>query len=273
MLAPRRNMFQQMMYLIGLYGQYLKVYVKTLIEYRADTMIAVAAGIVAQGSTLLFLTVIFQRIPKLADWSFYEMVFIFGLAATAKALNQALFNAPFSLTGLIRRGQMDVMMVRPVGALFQAIGNSQELNGVGQLVTGIAIMIYSAGHLEMDWTVWSLLYAVIALFSSAVIQFAILLTISVLTFWVLEIRSLIYPINWLYDFTRYPLEIFHPVLRVLLTYVIPYALGSFFPAAFLLRSHQYEWAAWGVPATAVVVMTLAYWLWSAGLRRYSSVAG
>lgn len=273
MLAPKRNMIQQFLYLIGMYGHYLKIYVKTLIEYRADTMIAIIAGIVAQGSTLLFLTIIFQRIPKLADWSFYEMVFIFGLAATAKALNQALFNAPFSLTWVIRSGQMDVMMVRPVGALFQTIGNSQELNGVGQLVTGIAIMIYSASRLEMEWSVWTMVYTVVALFSSAIIQFAILLTISVLTFWVHEIRSLIYPINWLYDFTRYPLEIFHPVLRVLLTYVIPYALGSFFPAAFLLRPQQYEWAAWGVPASAVVVMTLAHLLWSKGLRRYSSVAG
>jgi ABC-2 type transport system permease protein len=272
-LIPRRNVIQQSQYLIGLYGHYLKIYLKTLVEYRSDTLIAVVAGILAQGSTLLFLTVIFQRIPKLADWSFYEMIFIFGLAATGKALNQTLFNAPFSLTGLIRRGQMDVMMVRPVGVLFQTIGLSQELNGVGQLVTGIAVMSYAATHLDMPWTVWTFLYCVIALFSSAVIQFAILLAISVCTFWVLEIRSLLYPVTWLYDFTRYPLEIFHPILRGLLTYVIPYALGSFFPAAFLLRSEQYGWAAWGVPAAAAVVMVLAYWLWLFGIRRYSSVAG
>ncbi|ULL18258.1 hypothetical protein DVH26_29625 [Paenibacillus sp. H1-7] len=273
MQVPKRNMAQQLLYLIGLYGQYLKVYGKTLLEYRADTIIAVIAGIVAQGSTLVFLTVIFQRIPSLADWSFYELVFIFGLAATGKALNQTLLNAPFSLTGYIRRGQLDIMMIRPVGVLFQATGNSQELNGVGQLVTGVIVMGYAAGHLEMQWTVGTVAYVIIALFSSAIIQFAILLTISVLTFWVQEVRSLIYPITWLYDFTRYPLEIFHPLLRGLLTYVIPYAVGSFFPAAFLLRPEQYPWAVWGVPAAAVVVMSLTYCVWSFGLRRYSSAAG
>ncbi|MCZ8512732.1 ABC-2 family transporter protein [Paenibacillus filicis] len=77
----------------------------------------------------------------------------------------------------------------------------------------------------------------------------------------------------LYDFTRYPLEIFHPVLRGLLTYVIPYALGSFFPAAYLLRPHQYDWAAWVVPVSAVGIIAIAYWIWAQGLRRYSSVAG
>ncbi|MCS7460324.1 ABC-2 family transporter protein [Paenibacillus doosanensis] len=273
MLVPKRNWLQQAGFLTGLYGQYLKVYLKTLVEYRADTLIALVAGIVAQGSTLLFLTVIFQKIPKLADWSFYELVFLFGLAATGKSINQAFFNAPFSLTGYIRRGQMDIMMIRPVGVLLQAIGSSQELNGVGQLVTGIAIMGFAGAHLDLQWTAGTLLYVVIALLSSAVIQFAVLLTISVLTFWVQEVRSVIYPVNWLYDFTRYPLEIFHPLLRGLLTYVIPYALGSFFPAAFLLRPESYGWAMWGVPAAAVITMSLAYCLWTFGIRRYSSVAG
>ncbi|WP_179232639.1 ABC transporter permease [Paenibacillus rigui] len=273
MLMPQRNPGQQLLYWIGMYGQYLKIYCKTLVEYRADTIISVLAGIMVQGSTLLFLAVIFQRIPQLADWNFYELVFIFGLAATGKALNQTFFNAPFSLHGLIRRGQMDVMMARPVGVLFQAVGHSQELNGVGQSVTGIAMLCYAAWHLQLNWTPWTLLYIVIALISSAVIQFAILLTISVTSFWVLEVRSVIYPVNWLYDFTRYPLEIFHPFVRGLLTYAIPYALGSFFPAAYLLRPSGYAWAGWVVPLGAMVIMLLAYSFWRIGLRRYSSAAG
>ncbi|WP_248924611.1 ABC transporter permease [Paenibacillus hamazuiensis] len=273
MLAPKRNALQQLLFLAGLYGQYLKIYFKTLVEYRADTLIAVFAGIMTQGSTLVFLSVLFARIPKLADWDFYELVFIFGLAATGKALNQTFFNAPFSLTGYIRRGQMDVMMVRPAGELFQTIGQSQELNGVGQLVTGIFIMLYAAWHLETEWTPWAVSYAVIALISSAVIQFAVLLAISVTSFWVLEVRSIIYPVNWLYDFTRYPLEIFHPLIRGLLTYVVPYAVGSFFPAAYLLRPEQYAWAGWAVPLCAAAVMLLSYTFWRFGLRRYSSVAG
>ncbi|MDR6551106.1 ABC-2 family transporter protein [Paenibacillus qinlingensis] len=273
MLAPKRSWIQQVVYLIGMYGQFLKVYVKTLVEYRADTLIAVIAGIVAQGSTLIFLTVIFNRIPTLAGWDFYELVFMFGLAATGRALNQTFFNAPFLLTGYIRNGRMDMMMVRPVGVLFQAIGYSQELNGVGQLITGFAIMGYSASHLDMAWTFLSVLYVGIALLCSAFIQFSILLTISVLTFWIQEVRSLIYPITWLYDFTRYPLQIFHPLLRGLLTYIIPYSLASFYPAAYLLRPEQYGWAVWGVPAAAMVIVMMAYFIWSQGLKRYSSVAG
>jgi ABC-2 type transport system permease protein len=273
MQAPKRNALAKFGYTLGLYGHYLRVYFKTLAEYRADTIIAVIASVLSQGSGLLFLSVIIARVPQLAGWHLDELVFIFGFSATSKALNQTFLNAPFSLTGFIQRGRLDVLMIRPAGVLFQIVGLSQELNGVGQLFTGLAIMAYSALRLDVHWSAFGLLYTAVALVSSALIQFAVLLTVSVLTFWVREIRSLIYPVNWLYDFTRYPIQIFHPVLRGLLTYVIPYAVGSFFPAAFLLHPGQYAWAAWGVPAVAAVSMAAAMWIWSVGLRHYSSVAG
>jgi ABC-2 type transport system permease protein len=273
MQAPKRNKLQQGMYLIGLYGNYLKMYVRTLAEYRADTFIALIAGLFSQGTTLVFLSVIFMRVPKLADWGFYEMVFMFGLAATGKAVNQAFFNMPFTLLGYIRRGQLDTLMVRPVGVLFQTIGMTQEHNALGQLVTGVSILLVSSWNLGLEWTPFTLIFAGIAIISSAVIQFAVLLAIAVTSFWVLEVRSIIYPVNWLYEFARYPLDIFHPILKGMMTYVIPYAVGSFFPAAFLLRPDQYGWAAWTVPLVAALIMLLSYAFWSFGLRRYSSAAG
>ncbi|RTE00245.1 ABC transporter permease [Paenibacillus whitsoniae] len=273
MKAPKRNAVQQAGFLLGMYGQFLKIYLKTLVEYRADTLIAIVAGIIAQGSTLAFLTVIFSRIPALAGWDFYELVFLFGLAAAGRALNQTFLNAPFLITGYIRYGKLDMMMVRPVGVLFQSIGYGQELNGVGQLCTGLVIMVYSALKLDMTWSYGQVGFAILALLCSALIQFAILLTISVLTFWVHEVRSLIFPVTWLYDFARYPLQIFHPVLRGLLTYVFPYAIGSFYPAAYLLHHERYEWALWGVPLVTLAVLGVALWIWSLGLRRYAGVAG
>ncbi|MDB5085297.1 MAG: hypothetical protein JWN30_2183 [Bacilli bacterium] len=273
MIAPKRNALQQLVYLLGLYRIYLKIYFRTLIEYRTDTWVALIGGLCAQASTLTFLTVIFQRIPRLAGWSYYELVFIFGLAATGRALNQAFLNVPYSLNGYIRSGMLDVFMIRPVGPLFQATGMSQEINGVGSALTGMVILIYAASHLELHWTFAKGIYVAVALISSMIIQLAVLLAIVVSAFWILEIRSIIYPVGWLYDFTRYPLQIFTPFIRGLLTYIIPFALGSFYPAAFLLRPHLYSWAGLVVPFVAILLFILTYNLWLFGLRRYSSASG
>lgn len=270
MEMPRKNPFQVFKHHIGLYGLYLKLYFKTMAEYRIGTWIAIIAGILAQISSIAFLGIIFQKIPKLGGWGFYELIFIFSFAALGRSLNQVFFNVPYSLTGYIRQGMLDVYMIRPVGPLFQAIGDSQEINGTGNAITAGVILFYAASKLGMTWTVGKAAYLVIAQISSMFIVLAVLLFIMIGTFWIQEVRSVIYPVAWLFDFTRYPLDIFHPFLRGLLTYVIPYSLGSFYPAMYLLHPDKAPWALWAVPLTAAGLMTLTYRFWLFGLDHYTS---
>ena len=273
MQAPRRNWIRSCTHLIVVYFIYLKIYFKTLVEYRVDTWIAVLTGGLAKASGLIFIGVIFQRIPKLAGWSLYELLFIYGLATTARSLNQVFLNAPFSLHSYIRRGELDTCLIRPVGTLFQVIGISQEINGLGNAVIGFFVLGYSAANLGIDWTIDKAMYLFIAIVSSVLIQFAVLMIIVIPGFWVFEIRSIVYPVVWLYDFACYPQNIFNPFVRVLLTYVFPYALGSFYPAAYLLDPVNYQWALWGVPATAIGLSMISYVFWRYGLRHYSSASG
>lgn len=271
MLAPRRNVLQQGLYLAGLYGMYIRLYYRELAEYRIDTWVALIAGMLAQTSSLLFLSIIFGKIPSLNGWGFYELLFIFSIAVTGRALNMSFLNVPFSMSGLIQSGQLDVLMIRPVGPFFQATAMRQDMNGLGSVFTGLVIMFYAASNLQIDWTVGKILYLAVALLSSMFIMLGLWLLVTTLAFWVLEVKALLYPVSWMVDFTRYPLEIFHPFVRGLLTYVLPYAFGTFYPAAFLLRPHEYAWVGWIVPAVAVVLMLLTYRLWLFGLKRYSSV--
>lgn len=273
MIAPERNAVQGFKHLAGLYCFYLRIYFRKLVEYRADTWVALIAGFLTQASTLAFLTVIFRNIPMLAGWTYYELLFLFGLSVAGRELNKVFFNVPFSLTGYIRSGMLDIFLIRPVGPLFQGTGLSTEINGIGSALTALGIMAFAGAHLDIHWTIGKLLYVAVALLSSMLIVLSILLAFVILSFWILEIRSVIYPLAWLYDFTRYPIEIFSPFVRGLLTYVLPFAIGTFYPAAFLLRGDPYTWAAWGVPLVAAALILLTYQLWRFGLRRYSSAAG
>lgn len=270
MKAPKLNLFQTIGYLTGLYGCYLRLYFRTLVEYRMDTWIAIWSGALVLLSSLTFLGATLQRTPQLMGWNFDQLLFLFGISATGRGLNQVFLNAPFSFHGYIRRGMLDTMLIRPAGALFQMIGQSQEFIGFGSALTGIAIMVYAAPGLGVVWTAGKLAYLVLAVICSMLIQFAVLMLVVIPGFWVLEMRSVIYPVAWLIDFSRYPMEIYHPVLRGLLTYVLPYALGSFYPAAYLIDSQKYGWALYAVPGTTVFLLVLVRWFWKFGLRHYES---
>ena len=74
-------------------------------------------------------------------------------------------NAPFAVTSLVRSGRLDVLLVRPVGPLFQIVGTEQQPNALGIGLTGIPIMLIAADQVglrdrakpgEADgWVGWS----------------------------------------------------------------------------------------------------------------------
>lgn len=270
MKMPKKNFIQNIIHLTGLYGFYIKLYFKTLVEYRIGTWVAIIAGLIAQISGLAFIGIVFQKIPKLGGWTFYEIIFMFSFAAIGRGLNQVFLNVPYDLTRYIRQGTLDVLMVRPVGPLFQAIGFSQEINGMGNVITAFLILCYAGANLGINWAFGKILYAIVAVVSSMFIQLAVLFSIMVATFWVQEIRSVIYPVAWIYDFSKYPLDVFGPFLRGLLTFVIPYSLGSYYPSVYLLRPGTFSWALWVVPLSSIALMSLAYRFWLFGLKHYTS---
>jgi ABC-2 type transport system permease protein len=261
-----------LLHLAGLYVAYLRVYARTLAEYRADTCLALLTGLLSQASGFLLLTVLVRRLPSLAGWSFYELVFFYAFATTVAALGTTFLDAPFRVSSYVWSGGLDVLLHRPVGPLFQIIGLSQQPNSISAACAGLALIGYAAAHLGLAWGTGRAAYLPVALVSAMVIRFAVLMLVASLNFWS-RMQPLVYPVSWLFDFLRYPLDLFSPPVRGLLTFVVPYAMASYYPAAFLLRPERFWWAAWAVPATAVGLAVAVRVAWSAALRRYESTGG
>ena len=60
-----------------LYLQFLKQYIKILIEYRADFIFGLVGFILVQFSGVVFIQLIFRSIPVLSGWTFHEVLFIY----------------------------------------------------------------------------------------------------------------------------------------------------------------------------------------------------
>jgi ABC-2 type transport system permease protein len=69
-------------------------------------------------------------------------------------------------------------------------------------------------------------------------------------------------------FAKYPLNIYHSGIRILLTWLIPYGFVSFYPASRML-GRDVGIMAWLSPVVAGVLMLAAYRVWLFGLRHYS----
>ena len=72
---------------LKLYNKFLKQYIKTLMEYRADFLLGLIGFILVQGVGIVFIGLVFNSIPTLKGWSFYEILFIYGFAQIPRGID------------------------------------------------------------------------------------------------------------------------------------------------------------------------------------------
>jgi ABC-2 type transport system permease protein len=76
-----------MAYYMDLYLTYFRLLLRAWSQYRADFAISLVTSMLHDGSTLLFLSVVFANIHELEGWSFSEMLLIWGLAVIDAAVS------------------------------------------------------------------------------------------------------------------------------------------------------------------------------------------
>lgn len=270
MEVPQRNQVQKVLYYLGLYRIYLLNYVKRLIEYRADTFVALLGGMAWQGGFLIFVNVIYSRVPQLNGFNKMELIFLFGFVTLGRELSRMFLDSPFRMSFIVRRGLLDTFLIRPCSTLFQVVSMNVQFIASGGAIIGIVAMVTTIPHLVDKITPLMVLWLVIAVICNMFVQFSILMILATLSFKIPEVSSVLLPVCWIYEFNRYPLSIFPGVIQGLLTYILPFAVSAYYPVAFLLRPMEYNWVPIVLPLITIFLFSVTLLVWKWGTRFYSS---
>jgi ABC-2 type transport system permease protein len=258
-----------MVYYIDLYLTYFRLLLKAWSQYRADFAISLVTSMLHDGSTLLFLSVVFANIHQLEGWSFSEMLLIWGLAVITRNLANGLLDVPHRIHFYIWRGTLDRLLVRPPAPLFQIAGESGiTLPALGRVLVGVAAILTVLPELQLPW--WGVLYLPLVIVSGTLIMFSLQLLLACLNFWFTNVLSLLSMVTWMNQFGQYPVTILALPLRFLFTWVLPYAMMGFYPAAFLLRGDEYRLYGLLAPLMGFILLGLSLSVWRWAIRRYQS---
>jgi ABC-2 type transport system permease protein len=258
-----------MVYHIDLYLTYFRLTLKSWWQYRADFAISIVASALHDGSTLIFLNGVFANVQQLEGWSFREMLLIWGLAVLCRSLANSLFDVPHRIHFYIWRGTLDRLLVRPPALLLQIAGESGlTLPALGRVLIAVAAVLTILPGLHLPW--WAALYLPLVAVSGALIMFSVQLILACLSFWFTNVLSLMQTLAWMSQFGEYPVTVFALPLRFLFTWILPYAMMGFYPAAFLLRGDEYRLYGLLVPLIALLLLGLALSAWRVGLQNYQS---
>lgn len=257
---------------LSLWKKLLGLNIRKWAQYRADFIIGITAMAMTDVVAVLFFWILFQNIPNLNGWSFAEVLFILGMSTTVFGIWHTFLagSSAWTLDRLVRNGDFDRFLLQPVNTLIYLVMHKIDDDGMGDLLMGIVMLIYSSSIIGMAWTIPKLLLLIVLLAGGTLIIFSISLIFAAVAFWTIRSRG-VAELFWpLFRFTEYPLEIFAPFIIFIITFVLPLGFISYYPAQIFLGRGMWMEAAYLTPIVGVATLVVAYKFWIFSLKRYSS---
>jgi ABC-2 type transport system permease protein len=155
--------------------------------------------------------------------------------------------------------------------VLQVLSSHIGLNGLGNVLTGSAMITVGLIKLDLDWSLGRTAIAVVLLASALAVRLGIMLACSSVTFWIDGPGSMFgFAVHQIGDLARYPLAIYPGVLKGVLGVVFPFAFVSYFPISWLTGEGGLGWLGLLTPLVAVYCVTVSLLIFRRGLLRYES---
>jgi ABC-2 type transport system permease protein len=218
-----------------------------------------------------------NRFGGIAGWSLAEVAFLYGLVEFSFGLMDLLFSGvdPPVVSGLIRTGALDAMLLRPVRLFVQFLGNDLVLRRLGRMVQGAAIFGLALWLNPVEWTGAKLAYLPVVVAAITAFNGALFIAGAAICFWTVQQVEVVNLFTYGGVMMQsYPQHIYPQPIRLFFTYIIPGALMVYYPALFFLDKPDPLgaplWFGFLAPAIAVLALLAAIAFFRLGLRHYAS---
>jgi ABC-2 type transport system permease protein len=246
---------------------------KAQLEYPANLFMEVANTALIGFLGILALLILMRAFPSVGGWGFWKLGFMAALMHMAKGVHHALFMPFWNHLWLVRNGEFDRLLIRPVHPILQIMASDLSLSAIGEFLPGLVLFAVTCPHVKVEWNVLNVLYLIVVVISGAIIEWAVYLFFATFDFWLNRASLLYVPTAFLSSLTLYPMHVYGRGLAFVLTFILPYAFMAYYPTVhfFQLDVEGFpRFLAYLTPVVAVVTTVIAIAVWSVGLRHYKS---
>lgn len=256
---------------LRLHKIFISQHIKKLMEYKTDFLLGAIGLLIAQALQVLFIGIIFSQIPALEGYSFEEVLFIYGFSLIPKSLDH-LFCDNLWMVGysIIRKGDFDKYLTRPINSLYYVVVEKFCIDAFGEMLTCALLLIYAIPKLHLAFYWYTIPLLLVVVIFATLIYTSLKIMTAAISFWTKTSGHITHMLYMTNDFSKYPVTIYHKVVRVLITYVIPFAFTAYFPASYFLTGEDPLFCIGGTVVAGTLLFMLAVFIWNRGIRAYES---
>ncbi len=255
----------------------LRIQVRSQLQYPASFILEVISGAIIMGFFFVSFALVFTQFDDIGGWTLGEVAFVWGITEFSFGTMDMLFSGfdYDSFGPMVRKGQFDQLLLRPVNITLQVLGSRFVMRRMGKMMEGLIIFIFGLSRLTIAWTSLKILYIPILVISQVCFFGSLFIIGATTTFWTMERLEILNIFTYGgSEIMVYPMHIFPRPIRMVFTYLVPAIFMSYFPAVYILNKpdplNAPGFVSFLAPILAALMMWLALRFWRFGIRNYQS---
>lgn len=255
--------------------QSIRMQWRCAVQYRASFIMQSMAQLAMVSGDLMAVLVLLDRFTHIGGWSPAEILFFFGMMQMTFAVTECIGRGFTAFVLLVRDGDFDTMLLRPRPLLLQVMCAKLDPRRLITALVGILAIAVSSHSLGIVWTAGKLTLLVLSTVGTVLLLLGLFLVEATMCFF--SVKS-IEMVNVLTCGGRtaceYPVDIYPAPIRLLFTYVAPFALCMHYPVSVILSHPMMNapvWTAYLSPLAGAAVFVAMALVWRyVGVRHYAS---
>lgn len=252
----------------------IKLKLKEIATYRIAFANNILAQLFAYTVTLINLSLLLKEIEVLDGWTYHEITLLWVLNVFSYGITGLFFYKGCNrLETEIQYGTFDIYYLQPVKVFWNYMFQNINPLFVLHICFSSTLLIRTLSTLQINFTFFKCFYFGVLLLCSVSIQSCIMIIFATLSFKVIKANNIVNTaIYGFRNFTTYPFSIYGKGIRYLLTFFIPYAFVSYYPAMFLLNKETYIYEIiliYSEPLLAIGIVLVTVMVWKKGLKVYN----
>lgn len=260
----------------GRYLRLLAIFYKNTVagelEYRLNFWSNLGMSIFWLVWAALSVRVYFVHAETIAGWQYDELLIVMGLFFTMNGFRQLVLEPNLSrMSEYVRMGTLDYILTKPLDSQFLVSFRNLGIYTLGDPLLGLGLVVLALWRLGDMPAADDLLQFGLLMVAAAVLLYSFSLIVQTLTIWLVSLQEADTVIQGLLETGRFPVTFYQGWLRLLLTFIIPVAFMTTFPAQALL-GRLTPWVTPLALALSAAALAFASWFWRYALRHYSGAS-
>jgi viologen exporter family transport system permease protein len=251
---------------------FVRVGVMNDLQYRVNFFIQLFQSLLALGSGLVVLALVFSHTTELEGWSRPELLAVMGVFTMIGGVIRSVIQPNMQrLLEDVRQGTLDFVLTKPADSQVLVSVRDMRIWPAVDVVTGGVVLGVALYQLQERIGLGHALAFVVMLVLGAVMIYCFWLAITTGAFWLVRMDEIQELFDGVYRAGMYPVSIYPTWLRFGLTFLVPIAFAITVPAEAVTSR-----LGWGTVALAAAVAVLlvagSRAFWKLGLRHYSGAS-